>query len=296
MLGDAAKKRRSITMIMPVMAMVGAMVSLTTGASVAKSIFADIGAEGVTALRLSLAAIILVVFMRAWRVRIRANNWRSLLYYGVSLGCMNLLFYLSLKTIPLGIAIAIEFTGPLAVAVIASRRREDFLWIALAIAGLALLLPRADLATALDTQGVLYALGAGLFWALYIIVGKRAGVEHGGLAPALGMVVASLLALPVGFAHAGWALFSPSVLAIGVVVALLSSAIPYSLEMAALVRLPAKTYGTLVSAEPAIGALMGMLWLGEVLLPLQWFAIGLITVASIGTTITAAASARRSPD
>jgi inner membrane transporter RhtA len=207
------------------------------------------------------------------------------------MGCMNMLFYLALKTIPLGIAIALEFTGPLAVAMLSSRRRVDFLWIALAAAGVLLLLRLGGNTTTLDPRGTLYALGAGLFWAAYIVAGKRAGHDHGHQAPALGMVVGALIALPVGIAHAGVALLSPSVLASGAVVALLSSALPYSLEMVALTRLPAQTYGTLVSAEPAVGALMALVLIGETLLPIQWFAIGLIVLASIGTTVTAGRAA-----
>jgi inner membrane transporter RhtA len=267
------------------------MVSFTTGASFAKSLFPIVGAEGATALRLSISAVMMVLVMRTWRVRFTARNWPGVVLYGAAMGCMNMLFYLALKTIPLGIAIALEFTGPLAVALLSSRRRADFLWIALAATGLLLLLRLGGTSATLDPRGTLYALGAGLFWAAYIVAGKRAGTEHGHQAPALGMVVGALIALPIGIAHAGAALLSPPVLAGGAIIALLSSALPYSLEMVALTRLPAQTYGTLVSAEPAVGALMAMLLIGEALLPVQWFAIGLIVLASIGTTITAARTA-----
>lgn len=165
-------------------------------------------------------------------------------------------------------------------------RKADFVWIGLAATGLAMLLPIHSVATALDYRGLILAALAGLFWACYIITGKRAGEQHGPAASAAGMIVAAIVAAPIGIAQAGQDLLLPSVLVLGLVVAIVSSAIPYSLEMVALGKLPSNTFGTMMSAEPAIGALIGMLVLGEVLGITQWAAIGLIVIASAGACLS----------
>lgn len=260
-----------------------AMLSITLGASLAKSLFPLLGAAGTTLFRLGCAALLLSLVFRIWRAPLDRRTLLGAIPYGLSLGAMNLLFYLAIARIPLGVALAIEFIGPLTVALLSSRHRADFIWLILAIAGL-LLLPLRATQQAIDPLGAALALGAGAFWGLYMLTGKRAGALLGTQAPALGMWVGTLLVLPFGLGGASEASFTlPVVLAIAGV-GLLSSAIPYSLEMFALRRLPLKSYGILTSGEPAMGALMGLVWLGEQLPPSQWLGITAIIAASMGTT------------
>lgn len=270
----------------PILLLIVAMSSIQGGAALAKSLFPLIGAEGVSALRLSLGALILIAVMRPWRKRFNRAGLPSLLSYGASLGLMNLLFYMALKTVPLGIAVALEFTGPLVLAMLSSRRVIDFVWIALAVLGLYLLLPADAGDIPLDPLGAAYALGAGVCWALYIIFGQRAGAEHGAHTVTFGALVAALIVFPVGVHAAGSSLFHLAILPVAVAVAILSTALPYSLEMYALTRLPARTFSTLMSMEPAIAALSGLIFLGEKLSHTQWLAIGAIIVAAIGVALT----------
>ena len=261
------------------------MVSYQCGASLAKHLFPQVGAEGATAYRLGLSALILLLWRRPRRSG-AARDRRALWAYGLSMGAMNLVFYMSLRTIPLGIAVALEFTGPLALAVFSSRRLLDLLWIALVVAGLALLLPLQGPGQTLDPVGVIYALAAGVGWALYIIWGQKAGAAYGADAVTLGTCIGALLAIPFGVAHAGSALLSPALLPYAFGVALLSSALPYSLEMVALTRLPARTFSTLLSLEPAIAAVTGVVFLQERLTALQWLAIAAIITAAAGTALS----------
>ncbi|MEP6548451.1 MAG: EamA family transporter [Gammaproteobacteria bacterium] len=260
------------------------------GAVIAKGLFPVVGAAGTTALRMALASIMLLAVWRPWRMRMNAREMRVVLLYGLSLGCMNYFFYLSLSSIPLGIAVALEFAGPLALAMAASRRALDFLWILMAAIGLLALLPHGFGAKPLDTAGVIYGLAAGVFWALYIHFGRKAGAAHGGQITALGMVIGAVVVVPFGVVQAGAQMLSPAILPAAIGVALLSSALPYSLEMLAMPKLPTRTVGVLMSLDPALGAVSGLCFLGERLSIIQWAAIASIMAASAGS----AASSRNS--
>lgn len=271
--------------MLSVAALVTGMVSLQSGATFAKSLFPAVGASGTSALRVGFSALILVAVWRPWRRSLPAREAGWIALYGTALGLMNLLFYLALARLPLGPAVAIEFVGPLAVALIASRRRSDFLWIGVAVAGLALLLPISG-QDGLDPIGILLDLGAALCWALYILFGQRAGRIDGGQAVSLGMFTAAIVVAPFGLSEAGPALLNPGILAAGLGVAVMSSALPYSLEMFALRRLDRKSFGVLMSLEPAVAACAGLVLLGERISPIQWLAIGLVIAASVGITVS----------
>jgi len=276
----------------PFLAVLGSVTALGVGTSWAKqALFPVVGAQGTTAVRVGLSALLMLMLWRPWRWRLTRADAQAVALYGAALGAMNLMFYLSLQTLPFGLAVAIEFAGPLAVAIWSSRRAVDFVWVALAIVGLALLLPLGLSGSTLDPLGVLYAVGAAVFWALYIVFGKRAGHLHAGQSVSLGLLVAALVVVPVGVVHAGAALLSPSVLLVGVAVAAISSALPISLEMMALKRLPKEAFGIMISMEPAVAALLALALLGERLDTVQWLAIGCIVAASMGS----AATARRLP-
>lgn len=265
-----------------------AMLSIQFGASVAKGLFPVAGPAGTTALRVFISAIILVLFARPWKESFSSQSLRKIAGYGISLGVMNLLFYLALERIPLGIAVALEFTGPLAVALMASKRVLDLVWAVLAGLGIYLILPLSDVSQALDIVGILLALGAGLFWALYIVFGKATGQENSSFSTAaIGMCFAAAVTFPVGLYTNFDQVVDPALWPLGLMIAVLSSAVPYSLEMKAMQNMPAKTFGILMSLEPAFATLMGILFLSESLMPTQWLAIGCIMAASAGSTLTA---------
>ncbi|MFP7301239.1 threonine/homoserine exporter RhtA [Klebsiella pasteurii] len=277
---------RKVPAWLPILVILIAMISIQSGASLAKSLFPLVGAPGVTALRLALGTLILVVIFKPWRLRFAPEQRLPLLLYGLSLGAMNYLFYLSIQRIPLGVAVALEFTGPLAVALFGSRRPLDFVWVALAVLGLWFLLPLGQSVAQIDPVGALLALGAGACWAVYILTGQRAGEEHGPATVAMGSLIAAVVFVPMGMIQASDTLFQWGLLLPGLGIAILSTALPYSLEMVALTRMPSKTFGTLMSMEPALAALSGMVFLGETLTAPQTLALGAIILASMGSTLT----------
>jgi inner membrane transporter RhtA len=279
-------ENKIIPIALPVAALMVAMVCFQLGATLAKSLFPAVGAVGTAALRLAIASLILLVVWRPWNLRFSRGELRTVIVYGVAMGWMNLFFYLALSYIPLGITMALEFAGPLGVAILASRRPIDFLWIMLAALGLAALLPLGLGAGPLSSLGVAYALGAGLCWALYIVFGRRAGAAHGGQITSLGTVIGAFVIVPLGFVHSGVQLLAPAILPAAIGVAVLSSALPYSLEMFAMPRIPTRTFGVLMSLNPAMGAFAGLVFLGEHLTLIQWTAIASIVAASAGSAAT----------
>jgi inner membrane transporter RhtA len=260
---------------------VGAVSSVQFGAAFAKSIFDEIGPGGTVFLRMLFAALVLCAI---WRPRISGHSRRDImliLLFGASLAGMNAVFYASLDRIPLGVAVTFEFVGPLAVAVFGSRRRLDLVWVALAAAGILLLSDFGG--TDLDGLGVALALTAGAFWAAYILLAARVGQAFpGGGGLALAMAVAVVPLAPLGIAEGGSDLLVVWILAVGFAVAMLSSAIPYTLELEALRRLPAGVFGVLMSLEPALAAMAGFIVLGEDLVAREIVAIMLVVAASAG--------------
>ena len=268
----------------PLVLVLGAITILQFGAGLAVTIFDDVGAAGVCALRLGLGAIVMLALWRPRAAEHPRTALKAAVLFGLVLGVMNYTFYEALDRIPLGVAVTIEFVGPLGVAVAGSRSRLDLLWVAFAAAGIVLLANPGG-TESLDTLGVLLALTAGACWAAYIVLAQRAGRHFtGGTGLAIAMGVAALVPLGPGIASGGGALLGPEVLAIGLLVALASSVIPYSLETEALRRMPRNVFGVLMSLEPAVAALAGFLILSQDLGVRELVAIALVVAASAGAT------------
>jgi inner membrane transporter RhtA len=260
---------------------VAAAFSVQSGAALATTLFEEAGTLGTVFVRTAFAAVVLVLLARPPRgERWMAGPARYAIGLGVALACVNSLFYLAIDRVPLGVAVTVEFLGPLAVAVVGSRRRLDFVWIVLAGAGVALLgSPTVDV----DGIGIVLSLAAGVFWAAYIVIGKRLGATwplQRGLA--VSMALAAVLTLPLGLVSGGAALLAPGLLALGFAVAILASVVPYVLELAALRRLRTSTFGILMSLGPAVAALAGAVFLRQRLGALELLAIAFVTAASIG--------------
>ncbi len=271
-----------------VVAVLTAVLSVQFGATLSEHLFPIITVEGTTACRQAFSALALLLLFRPWQGMPERKHWPIIGLYGVLLGVMNLTFYLAIARLPLGIAVALEFLGPLAVAVMSSRKWLDFVWVGCAVAGLLILVPLHGGAGHVDLLGIVFALAAAACWGAYILVGQKISLRmDGGKAVALGMTVSTVLTVPWGVVRAGPQLWSIPILVMAAVAAIVSSAIPYSCEMWALKRIPAKTFSLMMSLEPAAGALMGLLLLHEQLSGLQWLAIALVIAASAGSSLTA---------
>jgi inner membrane transporter RhtA len=285
----AAAAGRAFGEIPPTVLVLLGIVSAQMGSALAKDLFSAVGSFGAVALRLFFAAVVLTA---VWRpsLRMSRRTWAVVIGYGVVLGTMNLCFYQALSRIPLGIAVTTEFLGPLMVALAGSRRWLDAFWALLAAAGVGLLMEGGG---HVDIIGFLFALAAGTCWGLYILAGAALGrhtSEGDGLA--LAMAVAALVVVPFGVVSSGTALIRPWVLVAALGVALLSSVVPYSLDLEALRKIPPRVFGILMSLEPAVAALMGLVVLQESLSWSQWFAVLFVVAASMGATL----GARRNAD
>ncbi|MGY2896620.1 EamA family transporter [Deinococcus sp. UYEF24] len=262
------------------------ILSVQGGAAVAKGLFLQLGPVGATGLRVGLAALFLSLIFRPSIRQLTPAQWRVLLPYGVMLGMMNLVYYLSLARIPLGLAVTLEFVGPLLLAAFTSRRKRDLIWVVLAALGVVLITPWHG--QGLDMVGVVLALLAGAFWAGYIVLGSKVSqVVSSGAGVTVGMVIASFTVLPVVMISGAWSAMTLSLLGTGALLAVLSSAVPFTLELVALRTLPARTFSVLLSLEPVVAALFGWIMLHEVLLVTQWVAVVLVMIASAGGAWTA---------
>ncbi|MBV7536466.1 EamA family transporter [Duganella sp. sic0402] len=283
-MGDEAK-RLAGSPLLAGLALLCSQLSLNAGAAFAKHLFPKIGVEGVTAYRVGISALIMLAMFRPWRTPLTWKQAVNVAIYGSVIGLMNLLIYRAFARIPMGVAVAIEVAGPLTVAVLSSHRPRDFVAVCLAVAGLYFLLPIHGHVDQLDPVGVAYAAGAAVCWALYIVYGKRISSMSGGQSVAWGMLAASLFIVPIGVAHSGEALLTPAFLLAGATIAVMSSALPYTLEMISMRTLSSRTFSMFSSAAPALSALAGMVVLGEHLTLTQWLAIAAIVMASALTSL-----------
>ena len=271
----------SLTRFPPVTAVLLSIVSVQGGAAIAKGLFSLLGASGTASVRICFSALILIVALRPSLKQLNAAQWKAIIPYGIVLGAMNLLFYCALARIPMGVAVSLEFIGPLVLALAGSRRALDLLWIILAGVGIAFIAPWSE--NGIDLLGVVFALLAGGCWAIYILLSKHAGAKlPGQLAVTVGMLFAALTVLPFGVIEGNLHLMTPYILMLGVTLAIFSSVLPFSLEMQALRTMPPRVFSILMSLEPAVAALIGFWLLGEHLLLSQWLAVACIVIASSG--------------
>jgi len=273
--------------IPPIPAVLLSIISVQCGAAIAKGLFPELGAAATASLRIGLSALILFIAFRPNLLKLNGKQWKYVILYGLSLGAMNMVFYLAIERIPIGLGVTLEFVGPLILAIFSSKKAIDFLWVLMAAIGIALIAPWTS-NNGLDLVGALLALLAGAFWAAYIILGGRISkIMKGGDAVAVGMLFATLLILPFGIFNGGLNLLTPKLLGLGTALALLSSAIPFTLEIKALKQLPARTFSILMSLEPAVASLAAFVFLQEHLSFKESLAVAFVVIASAGSAITA---------
>ena len=279
---SASRSGDLIAAVLPLAATVLAMLGFQVGASLAKQLFPAVGIVGTVTLRLTLSAVMLIALTRPWRNWPRPAPLLSLLGLGASVTAAVLFFYLAIGRLPQGMAIALQFLGPLSVAVFGSRRLRDLLWAGLAVLGGWLLLGAGFNLREVDPLGVFWALCAATGWASYILSGRAAGQAFGNSAAALAIGIAALIVLPFGAEQAMVVFQKPGLIPLALLVAVVSAALPFSLEMYALPRVPARTFAVFTSLEPAFGVLSGLLLLGEKLTLGQMAGVALVIAAAAG--------------
>ncbi|MGO4876275.1 DMT family transporter [Pedobacter psychrotolerans] len=272
--------------IPPIPAVITSIISVQCGAAIAKGLFPEIGAAATASLRIGLSAVILFITFRPNLFKLNAKQWQYVFLYGSTLGLMNMIFYLAIERIPVGLGVTLEFVGPLILAISTSKKAIDFIWVSLSIIGIALIAPWHS--NELNIGGILLALLAGAFWAAYIVLGgKISKIMKGGEAVSAGMLIATIVILPFGIFSGGFSVLTPRLLGLGAALALLSSAIPFTLEMSALKKLPAKTFSILMSLEPAVASLAAFVFLQEYLSFTECVAVACVVIASAGSSFTA---------
>ncbi|MDM1491271.1 EamA family transporter [Acinetobacter indicus] len=285
--------------LLSVLFMVLSMTSYQISASFAKQLFEVLDPLTVTILRLCFAAIIICLMFRSWKIMSRLSflKWRDLLCYSAALCLMNVLFYMSLGKLPQGIAVGLEFIGPLGLALLSIKQRSDYIWVLLAILGIALMVPWGQAnSDNFSVFGALCALGAGFCWALYIYFGQRVVQQNIGMhALTIAISLAALTLLPIGLYHNAAALVDTQYWGKAIAIAILATAIPYALDLKALQHLSKLSYGTLSSLSPALAALTGLVLLGEQISLLQWVALFCVMLASVGVTLRASRKKAVSP-
>ncbi len=265
-------------------AVLGSMLSVQGGASIAKYLFQFLGPAGVAVLRIGLAGILLAFIHRPQIQKFSLSEWLYAVFYGLSMGGMNLAFYYGIQSVPLGLGVTVEFMGPLGLAILCSRKASDFLWAFLAGTGIVLLVPWTG--SNVDPIGLGFVFLAGVCWAAYIVAsGSISRKMKNSDAVTTGMCIALLLVLPFGLGSGDLKNLNLTLLLIGLGVAIFSSALPYTLDLFALEKVPKKTFSVLQSLQPAFGALSGLVFLGEILSVRQWVAILCVILASLGTTL-----------
>jgi inner membrane transporter RhtA len=268
------------------------IVSVQCGAALATTLFDEIGTAGAVFLRAGFGALVLLAVTRGAALRVREWPQRDVILLGGAVAAVNLVFYAALDRLPLGIAVTLEFIGPLGVAIAGSRRRRDLLWALLAAVGI-LLLSDGTGGESVDALGVALALTAGAFWAAYIVLSDRVGdLGPGAGGATMAAVISAVIVAPFGLAQGGSEIFTPSHLLIGAAIGTLSTAVPYTFEIEALRRLPRAVFGVLMSLEPAVAAAIGFVALSQDLAPLELLAIALVVIASAGALRSAAATPR----
>ncbi|MNK47048.1 Threonine/homoserine exporter RhtA [compost metagenome] len=277
-------KNRDIS-LSPVPAVLLAIISVQCGAAIAKTLFPTIGSAGTASMRIGISALILLLAYRPNLKIITAKQWKLVIPYGLSLGAMNLIYYIAIERIPIGLAVTLEFVGPLLLAIAGSKRLVDYCWVLLAAIGILLIAPWTN--DRLDPVGIICALLAGAFWSAYIVLGgKVSKIMNDGDAVTIGMLFAAFLVLPFGFLESGLNNLTPKLFGMGIALALLSSAIPFTLEMKALGKLPPRTFSILMSLEPAAASICAFIFLKESLNFYEILAVVCVVIASAGSTLT----------